>query len=104
MFNIFNSSIEKQDSHNEAVEDLAEDLHKAGMDVKADHTDEFEDPDLINGRRPDVTAEGPFGRKIVKEVEHRENRGNKGSRRQRSAFQEAEDENPFSIDFDTDWI
>lgn len=105
MFNIFGSSREKRRSHNEAVEDTAERLERMGFDdVRADHTSDFPDTEERNGRRADVSAEGPFGQEILREVEHVDNRGSERSRSQRRDLQEVEDENPLSVDFDTIWI
>lgn len=47
--------------HDDAVEDTADMLAAMGMDVAADHTDEYPDPEPRGGRVPDVAATGPFG-------------------------------------------
>lgn len=104
MFGLFGES-KKKHSHNEAVEDMAERFERMGLqDVRADHTDKFPDTKNRNRRRPDVSADSLLGEEIIREVEHRENRGSKRSRNQRKDLQELEDENPLSVDFDTEWI
>lgn len=104
MFGLLGDSKKKR-SHNEAVEDMAERFERMGLqDVRADHTEKFPDTEKRNGRRADVSADSLLGGEILREVEHKENRGNERSRSQRRDLQEVEDENPLSVDFDTKWI
>ena len=58
--------------HNRAVEETADELSMLGFDVEADHIDDYENPEQIGGRVPDVTATGPFGQERVFEVDSSE--------------------------------
>lgn len=70
MFNLFGGGDRDDRGHDERVERVADELDRNPLfDVTgADHTDNFEDPPLRNGRRADVEAQGPF-RKVGIEVD-----------------------------------
>jgi hypothetical protein len=69
MFNLFGNN-NSSDDHNERVEEQAEMFENLGYtDIRADHTSEYPDPEKRNGRVPDVTADDPFGRDPVVEID-----------------------------------
>jgi len=66
----FGSDDGGEKSHDERVEQQARRLDALGYtDIHADHTSAYPDPEKRNGRIPDVTADGPFGRDPVVEVD-----------------------------------
>ncbi|MCQ4335020.1 hypothetical protein KM295_16345 [Natronomonas sp. F2-12] len=66
MFNLFGND----EGHDDRVEAQADLLRGLGYsDVRADHTSEYPDPKKRNGRVPDVTADSPFGRDPVVEID-----------------------------------
>lgn len=66
MFDFFGGS----DDHDDRVESQADLLRNLGYsDIRADHTSEYPDPEKRNGRVPDVTADTPFGRDPVIEID-----------------------------------
>ena len=69
MFDLFGGSNDNDD-HDDRVEAQAELLDDLGhSDVRADHTSAYPDPEKRNGRIPDVTADDPFGRDVVVEID-----------------------------------
>ena len=69
MFNLFGGNDDAAD-HDERVEAQAELFENLGYtDIHADHTSEYPDPEKRNGRVPDVTADDPFGRDSVVEID-----------------------------------
>ena len=66
MFNLFGGD----DDHDDRVESQADLFRNLGYtDIRADHTSEYPDPKKRNGRVPDVTADNPFGRDPVVEID-----------------------------------
>lgn len=55
--------------HDRAVEETADELAADGFRVRADHIDDYGDPEQIGGRVPDITATGPFGQEQVIEID-----------------------------------
>lgn len=51
--------------HDSWVEQLAEQRENEFNDVYADHTDEFPDPEPVNGRVPDVVVDDGFSFDVV---------------------------------------
>jgi len=77
MFNLFGSD----DDHDDRVESQADLFKDLGYtDIRADHTSEYPDPKKRNGRIPDVTADNPFGRDPVVEIDTGENTSNRDQR------------------------
>ncbi|MDS0280222.1 hypothetical protein NDI85_20770 [Halomicroarcula sp. S1AR25-4] len=65
MFDLFGD-----DGHDDRVEAQADLFNTLGYsDVRADHTSDYPDPEQRNGRVPDVTADSPFGRDPVVEID-----------------------------------
>jgi hypothetical protein len=66
MFDLFGGD----DDHDDRVESQADLFSDLGYsDIRADHTSEYPDPKKRNGRVPDVTADNPFGRDPVVEID-----------------------------------
>lgn len=64
MFNLFGDGGDRDGlGHDERVERIASEIDSNPLYevTGADHTSQFEDPPLRNGRRADVEARGPFG-------------------------------------------
>jgi len=61
---------DSDDGHDERVEEQAQRLDALGYtDIHADHTSEYPDPEMRNGRIADVTADSPFGSDPVVEID-----------------------------------
>lgn len=66
MFDLFDAD----EDHDDRVESQAKLLRDLGYsDVRADHTSDYPDPEKRNNRVPDVTADSPFGRDPVVEID-----------------------------------
>lgn len=70
--------------------------------VAADHTDEYPDPEPVNGHIPDIKVDCAFGGGRIEEVEHRDDTS-QHTRDQHSAFQEAADSNP-GLGFEVEYV
>lgn len=90
--------------HDREVEEELTELERDPLwdPIAADHTDREPQPDTVNGHVPDIVAEGPFGRRKIVEVEHRDD-DSQHAQSQQNAFEQASVYDP-PTEFETVYV
>lgn len=94
----------RRSPHNARLNKRLEELERNPFctPVRADHTDNYPDPEPINGHIPDYVATCAFGPDIIGEVERRGD-NSRHTRDQFEAFESAAEDSPL-IDFEVSWV